>query len=76
LSRPDKLRAHRKGGYSDVELIFDGKNVSIYGKNINGYAQFDAPNTLDQLIEALRAGHGIALPGADLGGPVNRVGVR
>ncbi|MBN2887392.1 MAG: DUF2092 domain-containing protein, partial [Chromatiaceae bacterium] len=24
LSRPDKLRAHRTGGYADVELVFDG----------------------------------------------------
>jgi len=66
LSRPDKLRAHRVGGYADVAMFFDGKTVSVWGKHINGYAQFDAPGTVDQLIHALRAGHGIALPGADL----------
>jgi hypothetical protein len=66
LSRPDKLRAHRVGGYADVELVFDGKVVSIHGKSIDGYAQFEAPGTLDHLIEALRVGHGVALPGADL----------
>jgi hypothetical protein len=66
LSRPDKLRAHRVGGYADVSLYFDGKTASVFGKHINGYAQFDAPGSVDQLIEALRAGHGIALPGADL----------
>lgn len=66
LSRPNKLRAHRHGGYADVALTFDGKTVSILGKNLNAYAQFEAPGTLDQLIEVLRAGHGVALPGADL----------
>ena len=66
LSRPDKLRAHRVGGYADVEMFFDGKSVSIYGKHINGYAQFDAPGSVDDLIHALREGHGVALPGADL----------
>ena len=66
LSRPDKLRAHRVGGYADVALTFDGKTASIYGKNLNGYAQFEAPGTVDQLFEALRAGHGVALPAADL----------
>jgi len=65
LSRPDKLRAHRVGGYADVELIFDGKVASVYGKNLNVYAQFEVPGTVDHLIEALRAGHGVALPGAD-----------
>lgn len=66
LSRPDKLRASRVGGYADVALIFDGKTVSIVGRNLNSYAQFAAPGTVDQLFGALRAGHGVALPGADL----------
>ncbi len=66
LSRPDKLRAHRVGGYADVALYFDGKTASIYGKNLNAYAQFEVPGSVDHLIEAMRAGHGIALPGADL----------
>jgi len=66
LSRPDKLRAHRVGGYTDVELYFNGQTVSIFGKSANAYAQFEVPGTVDQLIDALRSGHGIALPGADL----------
>ena len=36
LSRPDKLAAHRVGGYADVALFFDGKTVSVLGKNSNG----------------------------------------
>jgi len=66
LTRPDKLRAHRVGGYADVALVFDGKTVSIYSQGANGYTRFEAPGTVDQLIEALRQGHGVALPGADL----------
>jgi hypothetical protein len=66
LSRPDKLYARRAGGYSDVELFFDGKTVSVFGKDLNGYAQFELAGNLDHLVTALRAGHGVALPGADL----------
>lgn len=66
LSRPDKLRAHRVGGYAEVEMFFDGKSVGIFGKSVNGYAQFDVPGTVDHLIEALRIGHGVSLPAADL----------
>jgi hypothetical protein len=66
LSRPDKLRAYRVGGYSDVALFFDGTTVSALGRHINGYAQFDATGSVDQLIVALREGYGVALPGADL----------
>lgn len=66
LSRPGKLHAHRTGGYADVELFFDGKTVSILGPHRNVYSQFEGPGTVDELLEALRAGHGVALPGADL----------
>jgi hypothetical protein len=66
LSRPDKLRARRTGGYSDAELVFDGKTASILGRRLNGYTQIEAPGTVDQLIGSLRLGHGVALPGADL----------
>ena len=65
VSRPDKLHAHRVGGYSDVDLYFDGRTVSVHGRSVNGYAQLAVPGTLDQLFQALREGHGVALPGAD-----------
>lgn len=66
VSRPDRLRAHRLGGYSEVELVFDGSTVGIDGKSLDGYAQFEAAGTIDDLIHVLREGHGVALPGADL----------
>jgi hypothetical protein len=66
LSRPDKLRASRLGGYADVEMVFDGKTLSLLGKNLNVYTQLDAPGTVAELIENLRGTHGLALPGADL----------
>lgn len=66
LSRPDRLHAHRVSGHADVELFYDGSTATIFGKSINAYSQTDAPGSLDKLIEALRVGHGVALPGADL----------
>jgi hypothetical protein len=66
LHRPDKLYARRLGGYADVALYYDGTTVTIHGKHLNGYAQYDAPGDIDGLIESLRQGHGVALPGADL----------
>jgi hypothetical protein len=65
LSRPDKLHATRTGGYSDVELFFDGKTFTVYGRNINSFVQLDAPGSIDKLIDLLRA-KGVAVPGADL----------
>jgi hypothetical protein len=66
LNRPDKLRATRAGGYADVELVFDGKTVTVLGKHINAFAQTDTPGTTDQLMERLRDQYNVAMPGADL----------
>jgi len=66
LSRPDKVRASRIGGYADVELNFDGKTLTVHGKNLNAYTQAEVPGSVDQLVARLRNDFGIAVPGADL----------
>jgi hypothetical protein len=66
VSRPDKLRATRTGGYADIELVFDGKTISVLGKDANAYAQADVSGTIDQLIALLRDQYSIDMPGADL----------
>jgi hypothetical protein len=66
LSRPDKLRAARTGGYSDVEIVFDGKTLTVNNKDGNAFAQMESSGSVDQLIDTLRDKHGIAAPGADL----------
>src|SRR5450759_5466090 len=66
LSRPDKARVSRVGGYVDVELVFDGKTLSVLGKNLNAYTQTDATGSIDQLVARLRNELGVAIPGADL----------
>src|SRR6267378_898257 len=66
MNRPDKLRIRRTGGYADVELVYDGKTVSLYGNNAKSYVQADAPGTVDQLVDAIQARVGGAMPGTDL----------
>jgi len=66
LSRPDKIRVSRTGGYSDVDLVFDGKTLTVLGKNLNAFAQTVSPGSIDQLVGRLRNEFGVAVPGADL----------
>jgi hypothetical protein len=66
LSRPDKIRVTRTGGYTDVELVSDGRTVTLLGKTLNAFAQADAPGSIDQLVDQLRDRYNVAMPGADL----------
>jgi hypothetical protein len=66
LNRPDKIHAMRQGGFANVELVFDGKTVTLLGKNANVYAQVDTPGSIDHLVDELRDKYGRPVPGADL----------
>jgi hypothetical protein len=66
LTRPDKLHVTRAGGFANVEMVFDGKTLTLLGKNANLYAQVEAPGTIDQLVDVLRDKYHRPVPGADL----------
>jgi len=66
LNRPDKLHATRMGGFANVEIVFDGKTLTLLGKNANLYTQVNAPGTIDQLVDVLRDKYHRTVPAADL----------
>jgi hypothetical protein len=67
LSRGKGLHLTRKGPFADVEVTFDGKMVSLYGKGMNVYAQIESPGTtLEEAVEEFRISTGLDAPGADL----------
>ena len=66
LNRPDKLHATRTGGFANVEMVFDGKTLTLLGKNSNLYTQVEAPGTIDQLEDVLRNKYHRPVPAADL----------
>ena len=66
LSRPYKLHATRTGGFANIEMVFDGKTLTLLGKNANLYTQIEAPGTIDQLVDILRDKYHRPVPAADL----------
>jgi hypothetical protein len=66
IERPGKLYARRQGVVVDAELIFDGKTLTLHGKDHNVYYQSEKPGTVDDVIDALRTGIGLDAPAADL----------
>jgi hypothetical protein len=66
VQRPDHLRSNRVGDVSDVEFYYDGATMTLYGKKLNYYATRDAPKTLDELLDHIRARLDMEPPGADL----------
>ena len=66
LARPDKIRTTRSGGFVDIETVFDGKTLTLFGKNKNIYTRVEAPGSLDSLMNDLEKKYDRSLPAADL----------
>lgn len=66
LKRPDKIHVMRAGGFADVEMFFDGKTLTLLGKNHNIYTQLEVPGTIDHLVDELKDTYNRPLPAADL----------
>ena len=67
LNRPDKLHATRTGReFANVELVYDGKTLTMLGKNANAFAKAEEPGTIDQLVDVLRKKYDRPVPAADL----------
>jgi hypothetical protein len=66
LDRPDRMRATRSGGFVDLEVLFDGKTLTILGKKANLYTQVEIPGTIDHLIDEMRDTYGRPITAGDL----------
>ena len=64
VQRPDKLYATRRGAAGTAEIFLDGRGLTLFGKDANGYLQLGASN-IDAAVEAVRK-LGFDAPGADL----------
>mgnify|MGYP001820027469 CR=1 FL=1 len=66
LSRPGSIRATRSGGHADIEMLYDGKTLTLLGKGTNLYTQIALAGTLEQLVDELREKYKRPMPAADL----------
>ncbi len=66
MERPDRLHLVRHGGFATIELVFDGKTLSVLNREAKTFAQSEVPGTVDTLIDTLRETYHLPLPAADL----------
>jgi hypothetical protein len=66
MERPAKFHITRKGLIADAEFIYDGKTLTLHGKNLNVYAQIQMSGTIDDAILLFEWETGLTAPGADL----------
>ena len=66
ISRPDRLRAERRGELVSQIFYYDGKTLTLYDPSTNVYATRPAPDTIDGTLDFARESLGLHVPEADL----------
>jgi hypothetical protein len=65
LERPGRIRMSRQGGIADVEVLFDGKALTLHSKTRNVYVQRESPGTIDDALRTMRSEFGIDVSAGD-----------
>jgi len=65
VSRPNKLRADRRGDIVDQEFYYDGKTLTLYNPDKKFYATINAPPTIEEALDFGRDVLDIYAPGGD-----------
>jgi len=65
LERPDHLRIDSESDKGLRSFFYDGKTVTVYHPDERVYAVFEAPPTIDAMINAAEA-RGLSMPASDL----------
>jgi hypothetical protein len=66
ISRPNKLRAERKGDLLDQVFYYDGKVLTLHNPSHKVYATVAAPETIEGMLDFVRVSLGLLVPASDL----------
>ena len=66
ISRPNRLRAERRGDLTDQIFYYDGKTLTLYNPVDKVYATEPAPGTIEGVLDFARETLGLLVPAADL----------
>jgi hypothetical protein len=66
ISRPNKIRAERKGDLIDQVFSCDGKTLTLCNPTDKVYATVPAPATIDEALHYVRDSLGLIIPISDL----------
>jgi hypothetical protein len=66
VSRPNMLRAERRGELTDQEFYYDSRTLTLYNPPDKVYATEPAPGTIEEMLDFARESLGLMIPAADL----------
>ena len=65
VSRPNKMRAHRKNDLANQEFLYDGNTLTLYSPKEKLYAAVSAAGTLEEMLDFAREKLDIVAPASE-----------
>jgi hypothetical protein len=65
VSRPNKMRAHRRVDVANQEFLYDGKSLTLYSPKEKLYATTAAPATLEEMLDFAREKLDVIAPASE-----------
>jgi len=66
VSRPNRLRAERKGDLINQVFYYNGKTLTLYNPSDKVYATESAADTIEEMLNYARESLGLMIPASDL----------
>jgi hypothetical protein len=66
VKRPDRLRANARGDFADREFYYNGKTITLFGKDVNYYASLKAPPQIEGALDHAVMAFDLEVPLADI----------
>ncbi len=66
VSRPDKLKADRRGDIVEQSFYYDGKSLTLFNPGSKHYATVPAPANIDAMLDFAKNQLDVIAPGSDL----------
>lgn len=66
ISRPNRLRAERRGELLDQVFYYNGNSLTLHNPSENVFATEPAPATIEEMLDYTRESLGLIIPAADL----------
>ncbi|MGA7578703.1 MAG: DUF2092 domain-containing protein [Desulfobaccales bacterium] len=65
--RPDRFRINGDGDWENKQLIYDGKTLTLYDKNMNHYGTIEIAGDIDAALDKANKEYGLRVGLAELG---------
>lgn len=65
VTRPDRMEVQYEGDGQQLEIVYNGSNISLVNITANTYSVTPMPGTIDEMLDTMSSEYGVTVPISD-----------